>query len=414
MKLGYAQEIITPTIGMELIGFIPSRLNTGIEKDLQVKVLTIVNDDQYYGWLVADLLGLDIFFKETLLNKLKSNNIDLSDLQIFTTHTHSGPLCLNEKQYNSNETDKKEKDYFDYIVEQSASALIKGIEAAKNFTYKIARSKMQDFQTNRQDENKYYDNDILGIEVTFDDKEKILIYSFGGHPTILNRESTLISPDYVGEVSKILSKDYPFNIFFNAPCGDMSTRFTRKGSSLEELKRLAAVAANHVTLLTSKFGESKTMKNYSVRHLTYPLQYKEFDSVDVAQKKYNNALKAFDKAKTDNENPQKQRVLQSVAEGSMINLMQSKQGHFKKQYDANIYIVDVDDYQIINLPSEIFSSLVKPLKADNKTWVISLSDQYKTYLCDIDAFENNSYEALSSLYKKGEAEKMIEYILKAK
>ena len=410
MNLGYSQKIITPPLNTELVGFTPSRLATSVEKDLRVKVLTIVNDNKYYGWLVTDMLGLDLFFKDTVLEKLANKNQQYADLQIFTTHTHSGPTCLNKEQYFDKKTDSKMKAYFDYLVEQSVEALSESLQIAEDFTYRLNIGTMKNFQTNRQDPDKFSDKEMLVIEISFKAKEPILIYSFGGHPTILNTQSSAISPDYVGEVSKLLADKYHFNIFFNAPCGDMSTRFTRKGSDINELKRLAKIAADQVLELSNNLNKRKTLNKYAVKRITYPLKYKKFDSIQQAEIKYQIALKKYENAKTDNLDSKALRVLQSVAEGNLINLMQSKKAIDGIEKIVNISIITVDDFQIINLPSEIFSSLVQPLKADKKTWVISLSDQYSTYFCDIDAYKNQSYEAISSLFEKGEAEKMIEFV----
>lgn len=410
MKLGYSEKIITPPLKTELVGFTPSRLAESVEKDLYVKVLTVVNDDKYYGWLVCDMLGLDLFYKERVLAKLAQKNLAYTDLQIFTTHTHSGPTCLNKEQYENKDTDSKLIQYFDYLVDQSVVALSESVKNAEGFTYKINKGQMEGFQTNRQDPKMYADKDILVVEVDFKDKEPILIYSFGGHPTILNSKSTAISPDYVGEVSELLSSKYKFNIFFNAPCGDMSTRFTRKGSDLKELKRLAKIAADQVLNLTNNLKESKTLSTYSVKKLTYPLKYKKFDSVENAKSKYQAAVEKYEDAKAQGMEPKALRLLQSKAEGNLINLKQSEKNIQESEMLVNTSIVTLDDYQVINLSSEVFSSLVKKLKKDNKTWVLSLSDQYSTYFCDKEAYNNNSYEALSSLFEKGDSEKLIDFI----
>lgn len=410
MKLGFSEKIITPHKHMEMVGFIPSRISDSVEKDLKVKTIAILEKDKVYVWLTADSLGLSLFFKEQLLEKLKANNLNVVDLQMFATHTHSAPRCLKKAEFYLEDKFNDEKAYLDLLVNQSFTAIKESIKNAQQFSYKVNKAKIKDFQKNRINKDSYYNDDLLVIEVSFSD-DKLLIYSFSGHPTILNDKSTAISPDYIGEVSRLLAKDlnYKKNIFFNAPCGDISSRYTRKESSITELKRLSKIAFKHIKEALSNLSEEKSLKNYKVRHLPYKLALKTFDSEKVAKEKLKKAEEDFENAKQD-----KKRYYETVMQGARINLEHSQKNSKDDFYQMNIYIVDIDDYHVVNIAGEIFSSLTKSLKEDDKTWVLSLSDEYKTYLVDKSACEQSTYEALSSVYKKGEAEKLISYLKKLK
>lgn len=409
MKLGFAQRVISPPLKSELVGYIPSREAESIEKDLLVKTITIINDEEVYIWLTCDLLGLDVYFKEMLLKKLKDNSVNVTDLQMFTTHTHSGPRVLSEQEYHHPDVDKMKKAYFDFLVNQAYNAVLESLSNVRNFTYKVAIGKMENFQTNRINKDAYSHDDILAVEVTLEDDTQALFYSFSGHPTILDRFSTRISPDYVGEVAKILEVQYSFTMFFNAPCGDMSTRYTKSESSLNELYRLGKIAADNVLKTLEQLSEAKTIKNYTVDHYTYRLNFKQFLSEEEAQKQYDKALAEFKQAEADKLDPLEIRSFRATYEGAMFNLNHSKQEYKQDYTDMDISIITIDDYKIVTLPSEIFSTLAKPLKLAN-TWTISLADQYQTYLTDKKAYDDNTYEALSSLYARGQGEKLIEFV----
>lgn len=409
MKLGYFEKIITPEIGIDLVGFVPSRISKSIEKNLFVKVITLKNNNKYYSWLVCDLLGLSLYFKKCLLSKLKENSIYLDDLQIFATHTHSGPTCVNEMEYYNPKTDPKDVAYFDFLVEQSYQAIYFSIENLKTFTYKLNRSQVSDFQSNRLDKSLVYDNQLLAIEITFFDNEQLLIYSFGGHPTILNSQSFAISPDFVGEVSLLLKDKYKNNIFFNAPCGEVSSRFTRKESSLKELKRLSKIVADQLFLTCENLSDKKELVNYKVQHIEKSINYKSFDKKEDIIKQIEKAKNNLKISKQKSLPVEKIRLLESKIEGLGVYL-ENSQKDFKAFYSMNIYIAYFDEYKVVNIAGEIFSTLTLPLKADGKTWVLSLSDEYKSYLVDKRAFKDKSYEALASLYEVNEAEKLIDTI----
>ncbi len=410
MKIGFNQQIITPKLSSELVGYIPSRKAESVQKDLLIKVITLVDIEKKYVWLTCDLLGLDLYFKEVLLNKLKDNNIYINDLQMFTTHTHSGVRILNKEEYYSEDVEALNKEYFDFLVNQAYTAISNSLNDLKDFTYKLALGKMENFQTNRLNKDYYSHDDILTIEITTEANNKLLLYSFSGHPTILDRNSTRISPDYVGVVASVLEEFYEFTMFFNAPCGDMSTRFTKLESSMDEVNRLGKIAANCVLKTLDNLSEAKKIKNYKVSRYTYRLNFKEFLDIESAQKLYDDSKRDLENAIENNLDPLEIRALRATYEGYMFNLNHSKQNYKHNYLDSNIYIIKIDDYSIVNLASEVFSVLAKPLKIKN-VWTNSLSDQYQTYLCDKSAYDLNTYEALSSLYKKGEGEKLIDFTL---
>ena len=113
MKIGFSNRVITPPLGTEMVGYLPARKSTGIDRDLMLKVLTLHDQDQKQNvWLTVDMLGLDVFFREQVLEYLKAENIHVDNIQMFSTHTHSGPICLNAKKYP--EADEDAKAYFDF------------------------------------------------------------------------------------------------------------------------------------------------------------------------------------------------------------------------------------------------------------------------------------------------------------
>ena len=57
MKIGFAQEIITPPIGVDLAGYFNERLNVGMYDDLYVKSIVFEVEGKRCGIVVFDLLG---------------------------------------------------------------------------------------------------------------------------------------------------------------------------------------------------------------------------------------------------------------------------------------------------------------------------------------------------------------------
>lgn len=410
MKIGFSNRVITPPLGTEMVGYLPARKSTGIDRDLMLKVLTLHDQDQKQNvWLTVDMLGLDVFFREQVLEYLKAENIHVDNIQMFSTHTHSGPICLNAKKYP--EADEDAKAYFDFLVSQAKDAIIESIALQQNFQYRIANGTMANFQTNRIDPKRKAQDELRVLEVLLENNEKALLYSFSGHPTILDASSTLISPDYVGVVAEVLSDYYEHTMFFNAPCGDMSTRYTKKESSLSEVERLGSIAAKHVLETTKRFEDYKELKHYANDTHIFKIKLKDFDTVEYAQNIYDVTNFAYREALEANTDKITLRQLRAKLEGHMISLYHSKQNYEYTEYPYEVGIIQLDEFKIVTLSSEVFTSLVRPIN-NKTTWTISLAHQYRTYLCDEEAHEDFTYEGLASIYKKGEAEKLMQKIQK--
>ena len=56
-QFGYAQEIITPPVGVGLAGYFNKRPNKGMYDDLYVKVVMIESAGKRFGFMAFDLLG---------------------------------------------------------------------------------------------------------------------------------------------------------------------------------------------------------------------------------------------------------------------------------------------------------------------------------------------------------------------
>ena len=93
MKIGFAQEIITPPIGVDLAGYFNERLNVGMYDDLYVKSIVFEVNGKRCGIVVFDLLGYSQGIRDGVRDGAAAEfGQDFSDGLIITaTHTHTGP-----------------------------------------------------------------------------------------------------------------------------------------------------------------------------------------------------------------------------------------------------------------------------------------------------------------------------------
>ena len=92
-KAGFAQEIITPPVGVGLAGYINKRPNRGNYDELYVKVVAMERDGVKFGFVSFDLCNV----AQVLWDKIEKLIVDAygrdfyESLIICATHTHTGP-----------------------------------------------------------------------------------------------------------------------------------------------------------------------------------------------------------------------------------------------------------------------------------------------------------------------------------
>ena len=93
IQFGYAQEIITPPVGVGLAGYFNKRPNKGMFDDLYVKAILIESAGKRFGFIAFDLLG----YSKALVAEMEKRIVAaygqemLDSLIICATHTHTGP-----------------------------------------------------------------------------------------------------------------------------------------------------------------------------------------------------------------------------------------------------------------------------------------------------------------------------------
>ena len=84
LKVGYAQEVMTPPTGIDLAGYFNVRLNEGMYDDLFVKVIAIEIDGKRTGLVTLELCSIVKPLFEAIKAKV--------DAEFGHSHPHRSPL----------------------------------------------------------------------------------------------------------------------------------------------------------------------------------------------------------------------------------------------------------------------------------------------------------------------------------
>ena len=125
-KAGYAQEIITPPVGVDLAGYFNVRLNEGAYDDLYVKVVAMEVNGKKFAIMTFDLChnSAELFRR---LNEAIAKNLgqDVLDSTIMSCiHTHTGP----RHDEHPEAWDDVTREACDIIVNASVRALKRALQ----------------------------------------------------------------------------------------------------------------------------------------------------------------------------------------------------------------------------------------------------------------------------------------------
>ena len=124
LKVGYAQEIITPPTGVDLAGYFNLRLNEGMYDDLYVKVIAMDVDGKRTALVSFDLCSIAGVMFDALKKRIDAEfGAGLfEDMVICATHTHTGPRFKNQE--------KQDDEVTQYAFDSTVDAAMRAIKRA--------------------------------------------------------------------------------------------------------------------------------------------------------------------------------------------------------------------------------------------------------------------------------------------
>lgn len=410
MKIGFSEKVIKIKLPTNLAGYGVDRVSNKIHDDIYVRLILFEDKKEKSIILNYDLISFDHTLLKPLYTMLSKYNINSDNVFASATHTHSAPggvMDVTEGILRGTEYifNKEDNEFINEIINKTESALI---DAASNLSKASAKYYLDNLVgvgSNRNDRDLEGDTSFVTICLENETK-KVIVYSYACHPTILKPDNIEVSSDFAGVVNKYFKdRSYNFVMFLNGSAGDISTRFNKIGKGFSEVKRFGEKIIAHIEkALINLVDFNLSITN---EHNYLKLKTKTPEQIDIAKVKYNKYLEDISLAS----NPTEKRLLQSYAEGALINLEYSKMRSSVEIYDIDIHSMKLGIFTFIGIPGELFSELSN-LVNDDYIRYTSYTNGYYGYFANSDAYNHNYYEALSSPFAKFESEKIIKLFLK--
>jgi hypothetical protein len=132
---------------------------------------------------------------------------------------------------------------------------------------------------NRNIKDAPFNDEIMELKFWRNGKIINSLLSIATHPTVMNVNNKSLTSDLIGQIRQNYQIETGIvPIIFLADCGDTSTRFTRRESTFEEVRRIANLITS--SLNNDKFVDEK-LTDISIKRVKYSCNYDPITSPEA-------------------------------------------------------------------------------------------------------------------------------------
>lgn len=436
MRAGLSVLDITPMLGIGISGYYVPRFAQKILDPLEVRALAVEQDDKTAVLISVDNCGVADdrqTYESCCRAAAQKAGVPVESIYISATHTHTSPF------WEKTDPDEMVKPYTQWLEMRIADAAALAVADLKpaRFGYGsgtaarvafVRRFRMKDgsIRTNPGVNNPdikcpigEVDEQVNVLRFDRTDADSIVLVNFGNHPDVVG--GSVISADWPGFLRRRVEKalDDVKCIFFNGAQGDVNhVNVHPVGGDMNDLE-------NDFDDVARGYGHARHIGNViagAVLQVYDKVEYLDDTCVNAVQRYIEvesnmpseqelpaaRLYNELHEAGRDEEIPYKGMELTTVvAEAArMIRLEHGPAG-----FDICLSAVRIGPVALIGLPGEPFTGIGTALKkAEGWKAVLPccITNGYEGYFPMAEAYDEGGYEARSSVYRRGVAEKIIE------
>jgi hypothetical protein len=425
LRVGTAEEVISPPVGMPMAGYYATRLSTGVHDDLHAKAIVIAAGDQRVALVACDLIGIPPTVIEEARGLIESSTgIAAANVMISATHSHTGPLIpgggARERAYGGDmEIARRYRADLPRKIAQSVRLANAHLTAARVW---FGKGREDSISFNRRffmkdgsvgwNPGKLNPNIVKPAGPIDPDVPVVFFESEAGEPlaTYVNFAMHLdtvgglqVSADYAFTLANLLGKikgpgmltEFTIGAAGNINHLDVKSALPQKGP--EEAQRLGTILAGEVVKTYARLEPVRSDRLQAGR-MNVPLNPAKLGDDDVDRA--NAIVKQIDAGKTA-------PFLDTVFAFRALDTV-ARHG---QPLDAEVQVITLGDQVAwVGLPGEIFTELGTAIKQASPfplTIVVELAHGPVTYIPNAGAFAQGNYEVVSSRAAEGSGEKLV-------
>jgi len=430
LKVGMAEIDITPPVGYRMAGYYDERFSTGVHDPLKAKAIVLQQGTEKVALVFCDLVGISLSVSTNARARASAHcGIPVSNISLFATHSHTGPLFNDIRGNHFNEDAiarygfdaHQTVDYPTVLIERVVKAIAQANKNLAPGRLDVGIAQQEGLPFNRRYHMRNgrvafnpgilntnivrpaspVDHDV-GIVMVRDAKEKILggLTVFAMHADCVG--GTEFSADYPFFIQQTLREKFGTNYisaFGAGTCGDLNQIDVTKKAPFKGF----AAAQNYgerigKTVIAAQENLS-TIKNPSLavrrKKLIVPLQ--EVSAKEIAEAREKLPLLGTDK-------------LDFYSKVRMVKALDLAARGQELATEIQVYRLD-SDTAMVGLPAEIFVEFGLSIKKQSpfkNTLVLSICNDRPCYVPTLKAFKEGSYEVTNSRVKPGVGELFAE------
>jgi len=401
---GTAQTKITPVSSIYLSGYAArNKPSQGVHDNLYAKSIYIENNKEKVALISLDLVGLPLNITNKIRKAVKED-VDLDNVVIACTHTHSGPNTISF-------LNAKIDDNWISLLPNKIVDLIK-LSIKRKEQVKIGFKKVNIFGVgkNRRGNKKEVDPELAIIKVQdLKDRVNAIFLNLSCHATVLDANNLLISADYPAYIYKFLSEVYPDAIilFTNGAAGDINIGYSADDSALgekmdirtfENAERIGKRICNKVISVINDIPiNNKELLVYKKKIIKLPFKIQppqKYKLEEQIKKRQDSIIKITDKSK------KKKFQIRQIYDEVILEKMKSQYNN-SGFLNTEINILRINDSILVTIPGELFCKLglkIKKILSPKIAMIVGYTNDYVSYIPTKEAFSQGGYEVETSLF----------------
>ncbi len=394
---------ITPPSGYQLDGYAARKEKSqGAHDPLMSQILLLKSGEKQIVIITMDYISVGLEFTVMVREGIhEAFGVPAENILVACSHTHSGPAGFMPPHpgigtsYNP--------DLQRYVAQQLIVNAILANKQLQPARLGIGRGTVEGIGLNRNDPYAVVDKEVIVLRIDGESGDPMaVLMNYGCHPTVLGYSNLLYSADYPGAARANLRKIYPSTIFMytNGASGDVSTRFTRREQTFQEVERMGRILSGEVL---------KVMQTITTHPASYlaafvnpiELPFRAFPSQTEAEKELEELKNQLSSLKNSGAEHGEIRKATTRVEGATGQLLMGKELEGISSYESQIQVVMIDELALVGLPGEPFTRTVLDIKRGSPipdTAIVSYANDSRGYFPDVETIAKRSYEALISPY----------------
>lgn len=234
MYIGFDKVDITPQSPCHMAGYSRPGVNDSVLDPIQVNSLSLTVKNETFILTVLDSIMLEPSFCEAVkAGVTEQTGVDANHIVVACIHTHSAPAYF-KLAFEDTQVEPELTAAAQHSMVKSA---VRAYAAMQPSTLVYEKAQIEGLYGNRNVKGGVEDKNVYLLTFKGEDGSSLgALFNISAHPTILNGSSTALSADLIGQVRLRLEDKLGCTVVCtNGTCGDVSTRFYRKASGMEEL-----------------------------------------------------------------------------------------------------------------------------------------------------------------------------------